>query len=79
MKNLDESLEIINEIIEDRTVPRNIRDTIKEIKECLNSKEEEGIKKDKAMQLLDSITSDPNMPVYTRTQIWNLVSSIEGD
>jgi len=77
MKHLDETIEIIDEIVKDRTVPRNIRETLKEIKDCFNSEEDIAIKKDKAIHMLDMITSDSNMPVYTRTQIWNLVSLLE--
>ena len=77
MKNLDDAIEIIDEIIEDRTVPKNIRETLKEVKVFVRSDEDAEIKKDRAIQLLDNVVSDPNMPVYTRTQIWNLISTIE--
>jgi len=29
------------------------------------------------LQELDDISSDPNMPSYVRTQIWNVVSQLE--
>ena len=29
---------------------------------------------DKALQELDEISDDPNIPSFTRTQIWNIVS-----
>jgi hypothetical protein len=30
-----------------------------------------------AIHILDEIINDPNMPMYTRTQIWNVVSMLE--
>ena len=35
------------------------------------------IKVNKAMNELDDIASDINLQAYTRTQIWNIVSSLE--
>ena len=35
------------------------------------------VKIDKSLQELDSLDEDPNIPVYTRTQIWNIVSLLE--
>jgi len=32
---------------------------------------------DRATQLLDEISDDSNMPVYTRTQVWNIVTLLE--
>jgi uncharacterized protein (UPF0147 family) len=78
MSNLEMVLATIDEIVEDRTVPKNIRETLKNVKECIDSKEDKEIAKDKAIQLLDNVNSDPNMPVYTRTQIWNIISMLEG-
>ncbi len=74
---LEEIIAFIEEIIEDRTVPRNIREVLKSVKECIESEDEKEVKKDRAIQLLDDISNDPNMPVYTRTQIWNIISMIE--
>ncbi|HLD48861.1 MAG TPA: UPF0147 family protein, partial [archaeon] len=30
-----------------------------------------------AISLLEEISNDPNIPIYTRTQIWNIVSMLE--
>ncbi len=70
-------LEILDRIINDRTVPRNIREAVERAKNALNSKEEEELKINAAIVTLDEISGDPNMPLYTRTQIWNAVSLLE--
>jgi uncharacterized protein (UPF0147 family) len=70
-------LEILDRIINDRSVPKNIREAVEKAKNALNSKEEEGLKINTAIVTLDEISNDPNMPLYTRTQIWNAVSLLE--
>lgn len=69
--------EILERIINDRTVPRNIREAVERAKNELNSKGEEELKISNAIVMLDEISNDPNMPLYTRTQIWNAVSLLE--
>lgn len=69
--------DLLLQISEDRTVPRNIRESAQLAKESLESKEEQIMKVDKAIQLLDDISEDSNMPAYTRTQIWSIVSLLE--
>jgi len=70
-------IEILDRIINDRTVPRNIREAVERAKSALNSKEEEELKINSAIIALDEISNDPNMPLYTRTQIWNAVTLLE--
>ena len=70
-----ESLALIEE---DNTVPKNIRFKIKEAMSLLL--EENGksaaLKIDYILQQLDELNDDPNLPAYTRTQIWNVVSTL---
>jgi len=70
-------IEILDRIINDRTVPRNIREAVEKAKNALNGKEEEELKINSAIVALDEISNDPNMPLYTRTQIWNAVTLLE--
>jgi hypothetical protein len=79
MKNLEPIVKLLNGIIEDRTVPRNIRAAAEEAKKQLTEKTNDNwdIRLSTAISVLDEITNDPNMPIYTRTQIWNVVSMLE--
>ena len=71
-------LTLLDLIINDRTVPKNIRRAAEESKKILNSNGQSfELKVSTAINLLDEITNDPNMPLYTRTQIWNVVSMLE--
>ena len=76
-KDLNPICDLLGEILEDRTVPRNIRSVIESSKEVLEGDGSEELKISTAISNLDEIINDPNMPMYTRTQIWNIVSMLE--
>ena len=70
---------MLKQIEEDKTVPRNIRLRIEEcIKNLQNEKEAVAIRVNAVTSCLDEVSNDPNIPMYTRTQIWNIVSLLEG-
>lgn len=82
MTSQEEKLQQVSEIMErvsvDMTVPRNIRKAAKETKEVLESGEEDEVMKAaSAISILDDISNDPNIPVHTRTAIWNALSVLE--
>lgn len=69
---------ILDRVKEDMSVPRNIRNSAEEAKECLNDEDEdEVVKAASAISILDEVSNDPNMPVHTRTTIWNALSILE--
>jgi hypothetical protein len=73
----DEIILLLDQIINDRTVPKNIRKAAEDSKAILSGSESGEVKISTAISILDEITNDPNMPMYTRTQIWNAVSMLE--
>jgi uncharacterized protein (UPF0147 family) len=77
MSRMKDALELLDRIINDRTVPRNIRKAAEDSKISLSSTQGPEVKISTAINLLDEIINDPNMPMYTRTQIWNIVSILE--
>ena len=69
---------LLDEINEDRSVPKNIRKSVMEAKEHLNNeKNDMKVRVSTAVSILDEISNDTNIPTYTRTQIWNIVSMLE--
>ena len=69
---------ILSYISEDRTTPRNIRRSAKEALNTLTTTgQSHAIRAAQAINILDDISQDPNMPAYTRTRIWNVVSLLE--
>jgi len=79
LKRLEPILKIMEELIEDRMVPRNIRAAVEQAKKELTENEELSmdIRLSAAISILDEIINDPNMPMHARTRIWNIVSMLE--
>lgn len=69
---------LLEQITEDTSVPRNIRRAAKEAMDWLQDKKHtHGVRASSAVNILDEISEDPNMPVHTRTMIWSVVSELE--
>lgn len=75
--NFKPIIQMLEQIIQDRTIPKNIRKAAEDSKNALSSKESVEIRISTAIHSLDEIINDPNMPLYARTQIWNIVSRLE--
>lgn len=71
-------IENLIQIEEDDFIPKNVR---LKLKQAISALSEDGVeprmKANKALQELDDISNDPNVPSYIRPQIWNVVSLLE--
>lgn len=67
----------INELKEDNMLPKSLILKLDSIIAILEKEEHASIKIDKALNELDELTNDANLPSYTRTQLWNIVSLLE--
>ncbi len=70
-------IELLDRVINDKTIPKNIRAAAENAKNSLNTDQPEDLKISIAINCLDEVSNDPNMPVYARTRIWNIVSMLE--
>ncbi|MBU0615466.1 MAG: UPF0147 family protein [Nanoarchaeota archaeon] len=70
-------LELIDELNDDSSIPKNVRSKLSEISESIKGGEDDSIKVHKSLNVLEEITEDSNLQAYTRTQIWNIVSLLE--
>ncbi|MBS7619304.1 UPF0147 family protein [Candidatus Bathyarchaeota archaeon] len=78
-QKLSQAMAVLNRVAEDNTTPRNIRRTAKQASDILMDESLSiAAKAANAIDLLDEISQDPNMPMYTRTRIWNIISLLEG-
>jgi hypothetical protein len=75
--NLSEIIEIMNEIEEDNSIPKNIRKTISEAKQRLKKDEDPTLKIGAVVYSLEEIAEDINIPSHARTQIWTILSALE--
>jgi hypothetical protein len=79
MQKLNQAMAILNRVAEDNTTPRNIRRTAKQASDMLLDENLSlAARAANAIDLLDNISQDPNMPMYTRTRLWNVISVLEG-
>lgn len=65
-------------LLEDSSVPRNIRKGSEDIKALLtNAGEPMDVRKAQALSRLDDMASDANIPLHGRTLVWNIMSQLE--
>ncbi|MEW6295487.1 MAG: UPF0147 family protein [Candidatus Diapherotrites archaeon] len=79
-KKIDVSnvVELMEIVINDTSVPRNIRRAVEEAREKVKEgKEESSVNISSAIYVLDDISNDINMPSHTRTDIWTIISQLE--
>lgn len=70
--------EVLDQLAEDTSVPRNIRRGAKSAKDLLlNPKDALDVRAASAIYILDDLANDPNIPLHGRTLIWNVISQLE--
>lgn len=77
-ERLKQILEVLNQLAEDTSVPRNIRRGALNAKELLTKEEDAlDVRVASAIFILDELANDPNIPLHGRTLIWNVISQLE--
>ncbi|MDI9623282.1 MAG: UPF0147 family protein [Methanothermobacter sp.] len=77
-KTFEKVSKILKNIMEDTSVPRNIRRAAEESNEILQNEEEDvTIRASTVISILDEISNDPNIPIHARTLIWEILSELE--
>jgi len=78
-EDLRQVLDILDELQEDGAVSKNIKQKVLGIKKDLTncSGEEISLRVNKTLSELEDISSDVNLPMFVRTQIWQLTSILE--
>jgi len=75
---IKQCLQVLDSITNDSSVPRNIRRSVNEITDILNNESEPlFLRAASSISILEDISNDPNLPLHTRTLIWNLSSQLE--
>jgi len=78
MEDMTNVLELLSSIQEDNTVPNNVRTKVQDTISCLkNDDDSVEVSVDKAIQCLDELSNDSNIPMFTRTQLWSAISALE--
>jgi uncharacterized protein (UPF0147 family) len=75
---LKQIIEVLDQLAEDTSVPRNIRRGATEAKDRILQKNEAlDVRAASAIFILDELANDPNIPLHGRTLIWNIISQLE--
>ena len=73
-----QAISMLIRVINDTSVPRNIRRAATEaIKQLRDPTLSPGVRAANAVSILDEVSQDPNMPVYARIALWNVVTLLE--
>lgn len=76
MGELDSIISLLDSLIEDNSIPRNVRTSISSAKEKLKDPDfAAGVSG--AIYALDEVSNDINLPMHGRTMIWNILSELE--
>lgn len=77
-EKLKQIAQVLSQVVEDNSVPRNIRRSAEEARDSiLNDKEDLGVRVSSAIYILEEIGNDRNLPLHARTVIWNVSSELE--
>lgn len=77
LKELTQEIaDLMDAIVNDTSVPRNIRKAVEEAKNKVLEKAD-ATNLSVAIYRLDDISNDINMPPHTRTEIWAIISKLE--
>ena len=81
-KKLEETITQIRQqidiLLNDNSVPRNVKAAVDEAKKALDKKEDSySVRSSAATYKIDEISNDINLPPYARTVVWNLLSDLE--
>ncbi|MDR0508427.1 MAG: UPF0147 family protein [Candidatus Methanoplasma sp.] len=71
-------IDILDNLAEDTSVPRNIRKGATDAKaRLMDTKDAMDVRATSAIIILDDLANDPNIPLHGRTLIWNIISQLE--
>lgn len=80
MWNMDEELkpiaDMLSQLTDDTSIPRNVRSSISNAKAQLENTEF-AVGVSTAIYTLEEVSNDINLPMHGRTIIWNLLSELE--
>jgi len=77
-EQLSEVLELLVYLQKDIMIPKNVRNKIKNAHSVLLEENKNlSLRVDRSIQELDDVAEDPNIPIDTKTQLWDLFSKLE--
>jgi len=76
-KEVSETKELINILLNDPMIPKNVKNTLQMIGEILEKEPKNIVKLSEAIYGLQDISEDPNLPLNAKSDVWQLLSKLE--
>ena len=77
MSGSAEVVALLESVLVDRGVPKNVKANIEEGLAILKDKDVNDVKISEAAAILEEVSNDPNLSVYARTVLWDAISKLE--
>ncbi|MCC7574105.1 UPF0147 family protein [Candidatus Woesearchaeota archaeon] len=79
MKEVKQVIDLLEELQEDTSVSKNVKSKIQIMKQELQETDKENLSLtvNKILSDLEELSSDVNIPMFVRTQIWSVTSLLE--
>jgi len=76
---IQQIIQVLKEqVVQDTIVPRNIRRAAERaIESLMDTNKDPTVRAADAIVILEEISEDPNMPMHTRTIIWEVLGALE--
>jgi len=75
---IEEAIQMLEDLREDPLTPKSIKETASRIINILKEDSPLDLRIKKSLDLLEEVGDDPNLSIYARTQLWNLVTLLGG-
>jgi uncharacterized protein len=76
-ENKQEVIYVLNDLMEDFAIPRNVREILKQIHVLLSKEDSGDVELANIEYKLQDISEDVNLPLNAKSDIWLLLSKIE--
>ena len=77
-QRVSEVVELLKELQDDSTVPRNVKAKLQGMQSTLEKEQGElSLRISQVIAEVEDVANDINLPMFIRTQIWNLTSMLE--
>ncbi len=77
-KDLENIVVLIDDLIGDQSIPRNLRKKVSEAKDRLQNKNEAiDLRVAGAIFILEDLVNDPSLPIHARSSIFTIIGRLE--
>jgi Uncharacterized protein conserved in archaea len=78
MTELEQLFNLLDSMDQDYSIPRNVRRRVENVKKILSDESvPNDLRKANALEILDDLANNPNVPMHARSLIWNAMGLIE--